>query len=170
MTRAIMIKDKIKKIIVAKKYGFNPKIVNLSSALYVSVNDLIFEGYAHFEGGRILGAGSLLVGDNVIAGPGLQILTEVHDYESEMLPYDGNHNTVKDVVIHKNVWIGADVTIMPGVSIGEGAVIGTKSFINKDVPPLAVVAGTPAKVIKFRDNAKYAKLVSEGKLYLHEKY
>lgn len=59
-----------------------------------------------------------------------------------------------DTIIEDGVWIGMRCVIMPGVHIGEGAVIGMGSIVTKDVPAYAVVAGNPAKVIKYRfDNA-----------------
>lgn len=64
------------------------------------------------------------------------------------------------------MWIGADVTILPGVTIGEGAVIGACSCVTKDVPPLAIMGGCPAKVIKYRNDKEYFKLKEEGKIYL----
>lgn len=82
-----------------------------------------------------------------------------------MLPYDDIYE-VKDVVIGDYVWIGADVTIMPGVHIGEGAVIAACSCVTKDVPPLALVGGCPAKVIKSRDKETYERLKKEEKVYL----
>ncbi|WP_418904718.1 CatB-related O-acetyltransferase [Methanococcus voltae] len=55
-----------------------------------------------------------------------------------------------DTIIGNDVWIGAESLIMPGVKIGDGAVIGTRSLITKDVPPYTIVGGCPAKVIKKR--------------------
>ena len=55
------------------------------------------------------------------------------------------------LVIGKNVWIGARVTILDGVKIGDNAIIGAHSFVREDVPANAVVAGVPAKLIKIRD-------------------
>lgn len=52
--------------------------------------------------------------------------------------------------INNDVWVGANVTILRGVTVGNGAVIGANSVVNKDVPPYAIVAGVPAKVIKYR--------------------
>lgn len=54
----------------------------------------------------------------------------------------------KPVHIKKNAWIGAAATILPGVTIGENAVVGAASFVTKDVPDNAVVVGNPAKVIR----------------------
>lgn len=57
---------------------------------------------------------------------------------------------VKECVIGNDVWIGCNSTILRGVTIGDGAVIGANSLVNKDVPPYAVVVGSPAKIIKYR--------------------
>jgi len=54
------------------------------------------------------------------------------------------------MVIGNDVWIGLDATIMPGVTIGDGAIIGAKSVVTHDVEPYTVVAGNPARVVKKR--------------------
>lgn len=56
----------------------------------------------------------------------------------------------KKITIENDVWIGEDVIIKAGVTIANGAVIGARSIVTKDVPPYAVVGGVPAKVIKYR--------------------
>jgi acetyltransferase-like isoleucine patch superfamily enzyme len=55
----------------------------------------------------------------------------------------------KAVIIKENVWVGFEAIILPGVTIGRGAVIGSKSVVSEDVPPYAVVVGNPARIIKF---------------------
>lgn len=55
-----------------------------------------------------------------------------------------------DIVLSDDVWIGTQVTIMSGVKIGKGAVIGTKALVTKDIPDYAIAVGIPAKVIKYR--------------------
>lgn len=65
-----------------------------------------------------------------------------------------------DTVVGNDVWIGAEATIMPGVNIGDGAIIATKSVVTKDVPPYSIVGGNPAKVIKLRfSEAKIKELL-----------
>lgn len=64
--------------------------------------------------------------------------------------YIDDHSTKGDVIIGNDVWIGHSATILSGVTIGDGAVIATKSLVNKDVEPYSIVGGTPAKLIKFR--------------------
>lgn len=58
--------------------------------------------------------------------------------------------TVKPCIIKNDVWIGVDSIIRRGVTVGNGAVIGANSFVNADVPDFAVVAGNPARIIKYR--------------------
>jgi acetyltransferase-like isoleucine patch superfamily enzyme len=55
-------------------------------------------------------------------------------------------------VIGKNVWIGANATILQGVTIGDNAVVAAGAVVNKDVPPMAVVGGVPAKIIRYIEN------------------
>ena len=64
--------------------------------------------------------------------------------QKDALPYKG------DTIIENDVWIGHNVTIMPGVKIGNGAIISTNSTVTKDVPPYTIVGGNPAKEIKKR--------------------
>lgn len=64
--------------------------------------------------------------------------------EPGTLPFKGN------TVIGNDVWIGYDATIMPGITVGNGAIIASKSVVTKDVPDYAIVAGNPAKVVNYR--------------------
>ncbi len=107
----------------------------------------------------------LKIGSGTIIGPRLKVHTSNHKWDGEMLPYDEIY-MAKRVTIGNNVWIGADVTIMPGVTIGDGAIIAACSCVTKDVPPLAMVAGVPAVVKKFRDKDKYESLLAEDKIFL----
>lgn len=71
------------------------------------------------------------------------------------LPYKG------DTVIGNDVWLGYEATIMPGVTIGSGAIVASKSVVSTDVPAYSVVAGNPAKIVKTRfDQATIAALLN----------
>lgn len=67
----------------------------------------------------------------------------------------------KPLIIGNDVWIGCNVTILRGVTIGDGAVIGANSLVNKDVPPYAIVAGCPARIIKYRFEEEVIKKIHE---------
>lgn len=109
--------------------------------------------------------GKLIIGKGTIIGPRIKVHTSNHRYEGTMIPYDDIYE-VKDVEIGENCWIGADVTIMPGVRIGEGVVIAACSCVTKDIPDFAIIGGCPARVLKYRDISNYNKLKEEGKIYL----
>ena len=71
--------------------------------------------------------------------------------------YDRYVITCKPVHIKRNVWIGVNVTILPGVTIGENAVVGAGAVVTKDVPDNAVVVGNPARVIRYLNADKFVK-------------
>ena len=91
------------------------------------------------------------IGDNVMMGPECLFFTSNHRIEATDIPinkqgYDG----IKPIIIGNDVWIGARVIILPGVHIGDGAVIGAGSVVIHDVDSYTVVAGNPAKLIRER--------------------
>lgn len=108
--------------------------------------------------------GGLTIGSHVHFGQNTRILTQNHNYDNnpQCLPYDKVY-VDKPVVIGDCVWVGDNVIIVPGVSIGEGAIIALGSVVVKDVPPLAIVGGAPARILKMRDKDTYCRLKSEGK-------
>ena len=93
------------------------------------------------------GRGTITIGNNVDLTPGVRILTEQHDIDS--LGYD---TVKKPVIIHDNVVVGSWALILPGVTIGEGAVVAAGSVVTKSVEPYTMVAGNPA--VKKRDRAR----------------
>lgn len=114
----------------------------------------------------IFAPGGLTIDDNVIIGPRVNIHTSNHRYENaEALPYDGT-TILKPVHICENVWIGANVLIVPGVKIHEGAVVAMGSVVTKDVPKGAIVGGNPAVIIKYRDIEHYEKLKAEKNFFM----
>jgi acetyltransferase-like isoleucine patch superfamily enzyme len=74
-----------------------------------------------------------------------------------------NITEYKSITIGNDVWIGASVIILDGICIGNGAVIGANAVVTKDIPPYAIVGGTPAKIIKYRfSDSEIKNLVSSG--------
>lgn len=94
--------------------------------------------------------GGVSIGDRTLVGYRTQILSSNHNVpNSNGRIFDAGH-TSEHVEIGTDVWIGASCIILPGVNIGEGAVVAAGSVVTKNVPPFTYVAGTPARVIKER--------------------
>ena len=95
--------------------------------------------------------GKVTFGNDVMMGPNCQFYTTNHRYDDLSIPMDRQGNTAeKEIIIGNDVWIGASCIFLPGVCIGDGAVIGAGSVVTKDVPAYAIAAGNPCKVIKYR--------------------
>lgn len=116
----------------------------------------------HFNGFRVFGEGICEIGDNFHSGSGCSVLTSNHNYNGTSLPYDDTH-VIKNVKIENNVWFGMNVTVCPGVTIGEGAIIQAGSVVVKDVPRLSIAGGSPASVFSKRNEEHYMKLIFEKK-------
>lgn len=86
------------------------------------------------------------IGDNVILGPNVNIYTSQHPFhEIERMR---GLEYAKPVIIYDNVWIGGNVTILPGVKINQGAIIGAGSVVTEDIPPYVIAVGNPCRVIR----------------------
>lgn len=100
----------------------------------------------------IWGGGETIIGDRVSVGPGTVFLSAVYSHAEGMKMVDGlgegsTQALYGKLTIEDDVYIGANCTLMPDIVIGEGAVIGASSFVNKDVEPWGIYAGSPAKKI-----------------------
>lgn len=94
--------------------------------------------------------GEVKFGDNVLIGPKVIIWGRDHGIKKDQL-INRQEYTRSPIVIGNDVWIGASVIILKGVTIGDGAVIAAGSVVTKDVEPYAIVAGNPARLIKYRE-------------------
>lgn len=96
-------------------------------------------------------SGGVSIGDRTLVGYRTQILSSNHNVPSKKSRiFDAGHTSAQ-VVIGSDVWIGASCIILPGVTIGEGAIVAAGSVVTKDVPAFSYVAGIPARVIKERE-------------------
>ena len=120
--------------------------------------------HCNFNGMIIQGGGDVIIGNYFHSGVDCMIITENHNYEGLKIPYDET-SVYKKVVIDDCVWFGNKVMVVGDVNIGEGAIIAAGSVVCKDVPPLAVVGGNPAIVIKYRDREHYFKLKRNGAFF-----
>jgi acetyltransferase-like isoleucine patch superfamily enzyme len=115
---------------------------------YIKIGDNVGLGQFACLGG----AGGLEIGEECIIGPYLSCHPENHNYESsESIRFQGVSR--KGILIGRNCWIGAKVTILDGVEIGENSVIAAGAVVTKSMPPNSIIGGVPAKRIKgTRDN------------------
>lgn len=146
----------------SKQHGQNIHFEN--RATFSNIEKLVLGNDISFGDNVFIDAtGGVEIGDHVIFGQNVAIRSASHDYDlCDALPYGSGYKrgTVK---IGNNVWVGMSVLILPGVTIGEGAVIGGGAVVTKDIPPLAVAIGNPARVIKYRNKENYIRLIKEGK-------
>lgn len=92
-----------------------------------------------------LDMGGITLEDDVLIGPKVSLITENHPLETA----DRRAMLCKPIVIKRGAWIGAAATILPGVTVGENAVVAAGAVVRADVPANAVVGGVPAKLIKY---------------------
>ena len=90
-----------------------------------------------------LDLGGITIEDDVLIGPRVNLVTENHPLD----PLHRKSLDLKPILIKRNAWIGAGATILPGVTIGENAVVAAGAVVNKDVPANTVLGGVPAKFI-----------------------
>jgi len=113
--------------------------------------DLIIGNHVQINWGcYISGEGGLEIGHRVLIGPNVCILSAGHGYIDDKKLIQEQGLTYGKIVIEDDVWIGGGSVILQGVRLGRGCVIGGGSTVVRDIPPYAVVAGNPAKGIKWR--------------------
>ena len=104
-------------------------------------------------GVALYGKGGLRVGHDTIIGPHVVITAQTPIYMSATQPLLDQGYVAKGITIGRDVGIGANATVLDGVTIGDGAVVAAGAVVTKSVPPLAVVAGTPAQQVAERGSA-----------------
>lgn len=139
---------------------FHPETISLGRNVYVG-HQTILKGYYKNEmkigdfvwigqGCFFHSAGGITIEEEVGIGPHVKILTSVHEEPPRSTPIPRSPLQFAPVHIEAGADIGVNATILPGVRIGRGAMVGAGAVVNKDVPPYAVVAGVPARVLRFR--------------------
>lgn len=138
-----------------KKYGYRAS----DSMVFVPTHISTIKNVFMYEQSRIQAhakiithTGKFIMNKYSGAAPGLTVITGNHTptvgIPHYLLPVCRINDKEKDVIVKEDVWIGANVTLLSGVTIGRGALIGACSVVTRDIPPYAVVAGNPARIIK----------------------
>lgn len=112
----------------------------------IRIGDRSAVGAQSFLGGQ----GGIHIGDDVIMGPGVRIFSENHNYRDTERPIRAQGQTRGAVSIANDCWIGGNVTILAGVSIGTGCVIAAGAVVTHSIPEFSVAAGMPARVLRSR--------------------
>ena len=117
---------------------FTPFHTNFGRHIQLGENVFINHGCSFLD------LGGIIIEDDVLIGPQVKLITENHSVD----PQKRKDLELKSIRIKKNAWIGAGATILPGVTIGENAVVAAGAVVTKDVAENTIVAGVPAKYLK----------------------
>ena len=119
----------------------SPQNISIGSNVFIGKNALINAGKG----------GSIIIKDNAAIGANSTIITwNLNNLNNRTLTRSQNNNTFKDVVIGKGVGIGYNVTINPGIVLGDGCEIAAGSVVTKSVAPFSIMAGSPAVMVGIR--------------------
>ena len=130
----------------------------LGPGVNVTASTTIGDGVGFGKRVKIFGDGPVFIGKRAVLAEDTLVYTQVHDYDhSDVLPF-GWGFTYPETRIDDYAWIGVRCIVLPGAHIGEGAVVQAGSVVMGKVPPCAIVAGNPAKVIGWRDMDHYNKI------------
>jgi acetyltransferase-like isoleucine patch superfamily enzyme len=153
------------------RFGSRGPNVILYNGSYLDCPERIFFGRDIYVGPEayFMADGGIRIHDNVIFGPRVSIFTANHKLSHvDYLPY-GPTTELGGVTIRSNCGIGAYSILLPGVRVGEGAFVAAGSVVSRNVPPLALAAGNPAVVRRYRDPEEYLRLKREGRFFMELK-
>jgi acetyltransferase-like isoleucine patch superfamily enzyme len=137
-----LIRERLSEIICSKidesTTVFAPFYTNFGQ--FIQIGKHVFINHAC----SFLDMGGITIEDHVLIGPKVNLITENHPLD----PVNRRALICKPIVIKRNAWIGVSATILPGVTVGENAVVAAGAVVSKDVPANTIVAGVPARNIK----------------------
>ena len=139
-----------------RRFWLRRNLQHYAGSCFVSLDVKFFDPWSvELYDRAVVNAGCVIDarGGKITIGHDVDIGAQTHIWTLEHDPNDPNHGTKGGaVVIEDHVWIATRVTILPGVTVGRGAVVACGSVVTKNVPSMAIVAGVPAKQIGQRDN------------------
>lgn len=125
------------------RVGDNVEIrCNRGNSVRIGANSTVNRGSLIF--------GTVHISRDCLIGPQCSIIGSNHVFDDVSLPINQQGLTSKGINIRSNVWLGANVTVIDGVTIGENSIIGAASVVTKNIPPDVIAVGNPARVIKRR--------------------
>ncbi|TAA72853.1 acyltransferase [Planococcus salinarum] len=127
------------------KIGPNVKL-SYPGNIYIGTNSYINGG--HFKASK---NAKIVIGDDCLISFEVHMRTDMHNYADKNTLIKNQGSIEKDIIVGDDVWIGYGAQILSGVKIGRGVVIAAGSIVTKDIEEYSVVAGVPAKIIKYRE-------------------
>lgn len=144
---------------------FHPENIEIGNNVYIGHNSILKGYHKNFlkigdnswigQMCYMHSAGCITIGQAVGIGPCVKILTSVHKEKNLENPIITNDLEFDEVIIHDNCDIGIGSIILPGVTIGEGSIVGAGSVVTKDIPKYSVFAGNPARLLRTRQECYY---------------
>jgi maltose O-acetyltransferase len=143
---------KLRKIFLRRRLGacgLNPVFypnVRITNPELLRIGDFCAFG----EGTFLTAGGGIHIGNYVATGPDAKIWSVNHRFDNPDIPWMKQGYEHKPVIIEDDVWLGASVFVKPGVHIGKGAIISAGTVLSRSVPPYAIMAGNPGRVVGWR--------------------
>lgn len=141
------------RVLKIMKAGRNPSMV--SKNVYIANGKRV-----KFGSGCRINEGVYLecayIGDDVMIAPNVTLLSRMHSHARTDIPMSlQGYQPEKPITVNDDVWIGRNVVVMPGVTIGKGSIVAAGAVVTSDVPEYSVVAGVPARIIKNRKDDEH---------------
>ena len=141
-------------LLMGKLYACGDGSISIGENFYMGINSMIGSSNSVKIGNCVIISNDVCIYDNNNhpTSPSFRVKMSKEGFSNDNWSWKWAESA--PVVIEDNVWIGQYCTILKGVTIGKGAVVGTRSVVTKDVPPYSIVAGNPAKVVKMLDRCE----------------
>ena len=150
ITSFISLKSSIrnrKVIIIESKVQINNFVVLWPTQLHIGKNSQINPGTAIY--------GKVFIGNFVMIAPNCMLAGGNHNFKNVYKPMIFQGSNEKGIIIQDDVWVGANSTILDGVTIGKGSIIGANTLVSKSIPNNSIVVGNPARIIKYRIDSQF---------------
>lgn len=136
----------------AIRIGEGTSIMSRSYLYAHDSTNLIIGSRCSFNHNVLLGAagGEIVIGNDVLIGPNVVLRASDHVFASTEVPIRSQGHRPGRIIIGDDVWLAANVVVTSGVTIGNGCVVGAGSIVTRDLPPMSVCVGNPARVIRSR--------------------